>query len=169
MKQVFGASMFALMLLGGVVATAYAQSNESSIGSDQVHEKSIRALYDRFEDAWNRHDTKALGAMWAIDGDHQEPDGRMVKGRAEVEALLAKQHATVFAKTEITLKIKDVWFMTADVALVDGFYSVNGIRDPKGNELPTRSGHLTAILMRERGEWAIAASRLMIPAGLPWK
>jgi len=161
--------MFTLMLLGGFVVTAHAQSNESSIGSDQVHEKSIRALYERFEAAWNRHDAKALGEMWALDGDHQEPDGRMVKGREEIEALLAKQQASVFSKTELTLKIKDVWFMTADVALVDGFYSVSGIRDPKGNELPARSGHITSVLMRERGEWLIAASRLMIPAGLPWK
>ena len=152
-----------------VPASLRAQSNESSIRYDQENEKAVRQLYNAFEDAWNRHAVDDMANHWALDGDHQEPDGFVAKGREEIRALLNKQHSSVFKTTVLDLSITAVWFITAEVALIDGTYSVAGIIDPNGNELPPRNGHLTAILLKERNEWAIAADRLMIPAPLPWK
>ena len=87
----------------------------------------------------------------------------------EVRALFAKQHEVVFAKTKLTLTVASVWFISEEVALVDGSYSITGIVDPKGTEIPERKGLLTSVLLKEKGKWWIAASRLMIPAPLPWR
>lgn len=83
--------------------------------------------------------------------------------------LLTKQHESVFKSTILDLTIKSVWFVTGNVALVDGSYSLAGILDPEGNQLPAREGDLTSILIFEKDRWWIAASRLMIPAPLPWR
>jgi hypothetical protein len=107
--------------------------------------------------------------MWALDGDHQEPDGHHAKGRAAVQALLQRQHETVFKKTTLDLTIDSVWFITAEIALVDGRYQISGIRAPNGAEIPARKGLLTSILLKEGDTWSIAASRLMIPTELPYK
>ena len=146
-----------------------AQSNESSIRYDQENEKEIRKVYNAFEDAWNEHKVDTMADMWALDGDHQEPDGRHAKGREEVRALFHKQHETVFKNTFLDLSIDAVWFIEANIALVDGSYSLAGVVAPDGTEIPVRKGHLTAILLKETKQWWIIASRLMIPTTLPYK
>ena len=137
--------------------------------SDWMNETAIRKLYEEFNAAWNRHDVKTMAKMWAIDGDHLEPDGRVAKGRGEVETLLANQHKSIFKDTKLALTIDSVWFISSTVALIDGSYELSGARMPDGKELPARKGHLTSVLMYEDSKWWIAASRLMIPIPLPYK
>jgi len=62
-----------------------------------------------------------------------------------------------------------VWFVTADVALVDGTYVVLNAHDPNGQQLPPRKGLVSSVVIREEGTWLVAASRSMIPIPLPWR
>lgn len=161
----------ALVALGATVSmlapsVALAEKNEASA---MTAEKEVRALYQTFTEAWNRHDVNALGSMWIPEGDHLEPDGRGVRGQSSVADLLKEQHASVFKKTSLALKIDSVWLVTADVALADGTYEITGIVAPDGSAVPKRAGHLTSILVRKDGKWWIAGSRLMIPTALPYK
>lgn len=169
MKRLVGT----LALLSVTLASpSWAQDPPSNIGgirSDLAKESAIRELYNEFMAAWNRHDAGELAKMWALDGDHVEPDGRHADGRDAILDLLTKQHASVFKKTQLTLGIQDVWFVTEHVALVDGSYEIAGIVAPDGKELPPRKGSLTSILLLEKDKWWIAADRLMIPAPLPWR
>jgi len=153
----------------GGVDDAKSPSNVGGMRGDQQAEAVIRELYAQFETEWNRHDGEAMAAMWTIDGDHIEPDGTVAKGRHEVGALLVKMHATVFKESKLALEITDVWFLTQDVALIDGDYTASGLKFPDGTPIETREGHVTAVLMKERGKWWIAASRLSIPIKLPYK
>lgn len=159
----------ALLLLVAGTASAETKSNIGGMRQDEKNESKIRALYDNFETFWNNHDVASLADLWTIDGDHIEPDGTEADGRDAIKELLAKQHDSVFKTTMIDLAIADVWFVTADVSLVDGTYTVGGVRGPDGSEIPPRKGHYSAVLIQERGEWAVAASRLMIPTQLPYK
>lgn len=158
----------AAVTLGGR-GDATAPSNEGGLAGDVANERVIREIYDNFVQAWNRHDVAALAAMWAIDGDHFEPDGTVAKGRDAVQKVMGRAHSTVFAKTRLNLSVADVWFISEGVALVDGGYEISGIQTPDGKALPSRRGHLTAVLIHEQGKWWIAASRLMIPTDLPYK
>jgi len=165
---VSGALAGLLMLVSA--GTGWPQSNEGGLESDRRNEKVVRDLYDGFATAWNHHDPAALGGMWAIDGDHLEPDGTVAKGRDAITRLLKRQHETVFKNSEIDLTIADVWFLGGgDIALVDGDYQLTGAVLPDGTALPARKGHLTAVLLYENGRWWIVASRLMIPVALPYK
>ena len=148
---------------------ASSPSNVSSIRYDQRNEELIRKMYADFVAGWNAHDAQAMSGLYTHDGDHVEPDGTIAKGREGVQTLLAKQHASVFKTSQLELKLDDVWFITADVALIDGTYNLAGARLPDGTDLPTRTGRITAVFIKERGDWAIAASRLMIPTTLPYK
>jgi uncharacterized protein (TIGR02246 family) len=156
------------LLVLGSLQLPFAQTDESTT-RDRANEKVIRDLYKRFAEAWNRHDVDALGAMWAIDGDHIEPDGTHVDGRQAVSLHLKRQHDTVFKQTHLDLSIAEVWFVADTVALVDGGYELTGVRTPDGDALPARRGHLTSLLLEEGGKWWIVASRLMIPTELPYK
>lgn len=148
---------------------AFAKAPPGAPKSDVVSDAAIRKLYDEFTTAWNRHDAPTLARMWTLDGDHVEPDGNAAKGRDQIEAMLTKQHGSVFSATRLTLSIDQIWFVTGDVALVDGTYEVDGIKNPAGQDVGARKGHLTAVFLKENGRWWIAADRLMIPAALPWR
>lgn len=138
--------------------------------TDLQNDTKIRELYKEFVDAWNRHDFEAMKALWTIDGDHQEPDGTVAKGREEVGKLFAKEHMSVFKNSHIRLTIHSVWFITADVALVDGSYELVGVQDQHGKPVAPRRGSLTSILLDEPGVgWRVAASRSMIPVPLVWR
>ncbi len=157
------------VLLCALPAHAERMSNVGGASTDLENEKVIRKLYADFAAAWNKHDVAALTKMWALDGDLLEPDGTSAKGRSAIADHLQQQHDTVFKQTTLALTIADVWFISDSVALVDGGYGISGIRTREGTELPKRSGHLTAILIKEDGTWWIAASRLMVPTTLPYK
>jgi uncharacterized protein (TIGR02246 family) len=168
-KATLGITVAALLVLVSA-GVGWPQSNEGGLSSDVKNEKVVRGLYDDFAMAWNHHDAEALGNMWAIDGDHLEPDGTVAKGRDAVTKLLKRQHETVFKDSELDLTIDDVWFMAdGHIALVDGGYQLTGAALPDGTPIPPRKGHLTAILLHESGKWWIVASRLMVPTALPYK
>ena len=137
--------------------------------SDLVQDATIRKLYAKFTEAWNRHDAKAMASFWTIDGDAMEPDGSHAKGKTEVEKLFTQEQTTVFKDTHLTLTIDTSWFINADVALIDGTYELTGVRDQQGNEIPIRKGHLTSVLVGENGNWQVAASRATVPVPLPYK
>ena len=163
----------ALLCVAGTVGaqsgTPRARPGAGGPRSDLVNDEAIRKLYADFTAAWNAHDAHKLASFYTIDGDTVEPDGVAAKGRDEVERHFADEHAAAFKSTEIKLTVNTVWFISADVALVDGTYAVLGAVDPNGEPLPTRKGLLTSVLLKEHGSWYVAASRSMIPIPLPWR
>ncbi|MFQ5478593.1 MAG: YybH family protein [Candidatus Binatia bacterium] len=169
MKQLTLVVAVVLAVVCAGAGLASAESNEGGISSDLKNEKVIRNIYNDFIEAWNRHDWKTMGDMWTLDGDQQDPDGRIAHGREEITALLKKQHETVFRDTKLDLTVDGVWFIKGDVALVTGDYSLQGVVAPDGTKLAPRGGFLTSILLHERGKWQIVASRLMIPTPVPYR
>ena len=163
----------ALLCVAGTAAaqtaTPKAKPGAGGPRSDLVNDEAIRKLYVDFTAAWNTHDAKKLASFDTIDGDTVEPDGVTAKGRDEVEKHFADEHGAAFKDTEIKLTVDSVWFISADVALVDGTYVVLGAVDPNGQPLPARKGMLSSVLLREHGTWHVAASRSMIPIPLPWR
>ncbi len=160
----------ALIVAGALLpATGAHAFGVAAPSSDVENEKIIRANYVKFVDAWNAHDTRAMSVMWAIDGDHIEPDGTVAKGRHEVADLFAKQHVSVFKNSKLDLTIESVWFISQFVVLIDGSYTLSGIQGLDGTPITDRTGHLTSIQILEKKSWWIAASRLMIPTSLPYK
>ena len=163
----------AVLCLAGTVGaqnpTPKARVGAGGPRSDLVNDEEIRKLYTQFAAAWNAHDTKKMASFWAIDGDTMEPDGVTAKHRDEVEKHFAEEHSGPFKNTELKLTIDSVWFAGADVAMVDGTYMVVGAVGPNGQALPPRKGLLTSVLIKEDGQWHVAASRSMIPIPLPWR
>src|ERR1051325_9222268 len=70
---------------------AAGKSTGASPKEDIKSELDIRKLYEEFQANWNKHDAKALAKHWSVDGDHVDPDGRVAKGRPEVEKLLDRK------------------------------------------------------------------------------
>jgi uncharacterized protein (TIGR02246 family) len=132
-------------------------------------ESEVRQRYAEFTTAFNRHDPAAMAALWSAQGDHYEPDGSFAEGREAVRKLFEVSHNTGFKEATITLDIDSVWMITPSVALVNGFYAVQGVRGPDGTPIDIRRGHLTSVLLLDEGQWWVAASRATIAVPLPWR
>ena len=168
MRRLLIATACCLGLAFGVTR-AWTASNEGGISTDLKNEKLVRAMYEDLIDAWNRHDVPAVARLWAIDGDHLEPDGTVAKGRDAVTKLFTRQHESVFKESTLDMNLQDVWFHGDNLAIVDGSYELKGAKLPNGTEIAPRRGHFTSVLLYEDGRWQVAASRLMIPTSLPYK
>lgn len=152
-----------------ILATGPALAQAASAPDDSPTTMEVRALTDRFVEAWNRHDPAGLAALWTDDGDYAEPDGRTVHGRAEIEKLFALEHGSVFKKSELHLVVERVRSVADGVVVADGTYELFNATDPVGRPIGTRTGYFTNILVKQGDGWKVSASRLMLPATLIWR
>lgn len=158
-----------LIFLLLVSTAAFGQRGPEPKGEPTGEEAAIRETYKQFVAAWNRHDAKAMASVWAVDGDHMEPDGRTVFGRDEVQKLFAIEHATVFKKSELHLAIEHVRMTTNDVAVIDGTYELFGATDTRGNPIGLRAGYFTSVVVKGKDDWRVSANRLFLPQVLIWR
>jgi uncharacterized protein (TIGR02246 family) len=140
-------------------------SNESDLAA-------IKKNGAAFSAAWNKHDVKALAALWAKDGDLIDPWGVTSVGRENVEKFFAEQHngAGKLAKSTYELKADSVRFITPDVALEDWQVVLTGLSDKDGKAMGPMMHHVVLVWKKEGGKWEIAAARPGMPeamAGAP--
>jgi uncharacterized protein (TIGR02246 family) len=87
--------------------------------SQQTEEHAIRAIMDRFIDAWNQHDAKAFAALFAEDADFTNVRGMGASGRAKIETFHAPLFATIFSKSHQEHTDIKARFLRPDMAAVD--------------------------------------------------
>jgi uncharacterized protein (TIGR02246 family) len=80
-----------------LIVLALAVSALSATQADD--ENAIREMQSRWDDAWNRHDVKALGALVAEDVRFVNVAGQVLTGRGEFEALQARTHVMQFKES----------------------------------------------------------------------
>jgi uncharacterized protein (TIGR02246 family) len=156
MKTILVTSILLLGLPGGV-AGAKAQAGD---------EAAIRKVFADFAEAWGRDDAKSMASHWTVDGDLINPQGRRANGRAEVEKLLADEHATVFKGTHITFSEGTIHFVKPDVAVFTTDYEIPGAHGPNGNEM-TAKGIVTSVMVKKNGKWWTLSARPMVPLANP--
>lgn len=116
----------------------------------------INQTLKRFEDAWNKHDAKAMSLLFAEDADFTNVFGTTYHGRAEVEQVHATLFSTFFQETDATFFETKVRFIKPDVAAVDATWGMTGAKDAQGNPWPNRKGLMNLIMTTERDNWVIA-------------
>jgi uncharacterized protein (TIGR02246 family) len=154
-KVLMGVVLF--VVAGSVVVFA------NGMGEEDV----IRARHDEFVAAWNRHDAKALAAMWADDGDLINPAGVHAKGPAEIEKFFEREHATMMKDTTYSGTVSQIRFIGSDVTVVDVDATVTGIKAEDGSEQPPMVHHVTWVAAKRDGIWKAIAARPCVP--VMWK
>ena len=129
--------------------------DEKSTANRVADEAAVRDLYQQLMDSWNRGSGEAFAAAFTEDGDLVAFDGTHFKGREEI----APFHQELFDKwlkgSRLVGKVKDVRFLSADVALMHavGSTAMRGRSEPS----PERDSIQTLVAIRQDGEWRLAA------------
>jgi uncharacterized protein (TIGR02246 family) len=118
-----------------------------------------------FQAAWNRHDSKALAALWAKDGDLIDPWGVTSVGRDAVEKFFTEQHtgAGHLAKVTFDFKHEDVRLIGTDAALSDWQVVLTGLTGPDGKAMGPQFQRVVVVSAKEGGKWRFAAARPGLP------
>ena len=123
-------------------------------------ETPIRALVQKYVDAREARDPKAVEALFTEDADQLVSDGVWRKGREVlVKGTLASSQASGGKRT---IAVQSVRFLSADVAIADGRYTLAGT-----NGAPAREMWTSIFAVRKGGVWKIAGIRNMLPAAQP--
>ena len=132
--------------------TAAATAQEPS-----ADETAIRQVVQRYVNAREASDPKAIETLFTPDADQLVSDGTWRKGRDVLVKGMLESSRKNPAKRSIT--VESVRLLTADVALADGRYIQKGQAGGKDREMWTAIN-----LKRGVDGWRIAAIRNMLPA-----
>jgi len=132
-----------------IAAVAHSQSRLGAIGD----EAAIRKILDARNDAYNKHDAKALAAAYAPDADLVTGTGRLVLGRAEIEKNYVENFSGVDRNAVVTTESSKIRFLTSDVAILD----LQGVTT--GRTDGAVKTHATWVYVKRNGEWMVVAIR----------
>jgi len=114
-------------------------------------DKDLRDIVQKYLDARERRDAKAVGALFTADADQLVSSGEWRRGRdAVVNGTLASSDSNAGRRTIV---VESTRFVTRDTAVVDGRY-----------ELGERKMWTTFVMTRTPAGWKIAAIRNMLPS-----
>jgi uncharacterized protein (TIGR02246 family) len=116
-------------------------------------EKAIRAAAEQFVVAFNKHDAKAVAALWAVDGDYLDETGTLGTGRDAIE----KYYADYFAaehEAKISLEVDAIRVLGPDTAVEDGSAAVTAT--PHAAPI---LGRYTVVHVKRDGAWQMASVR----------
>jgi uncharacterized protein (TIGR02246 family) len=116
--------------------------------------------------AWNKHDAKAVAAVFTEDADMITADGRLISGRAEIEKSLAADHGGALREASLQVLKEPVRFPTPDVAVSDAEVQIAGVAGPDGAKMPPMTLMVTNVWKKTDGNWLVFASR-HYPKGSP--
>jgi uncharacterized protein (TIGR02246 family) len=147
--------LLAVFVLAGMVVCGplFAQAPRSAPGDNTA----IREVVQKYVDAREARDPKAIEPLFTADADQLVSDGTWRKGRDELVRGMLESSRKNPARRTIT--VESVRMLSPDVALVDGRYTQKGQAGAKDREMWT-----TLTLRRESNGWRIAAIRNMLPA-----
>jgi uncharacterized protein (TIGR02246 family) len=137
-----------------VIATTWATA---AAQQPTTGETAIRAVIQRYVEAREAEDPKAIEPLFTADADQLVSDGTWRKGRDELVKGMLESSRRNPARRTIT--VESIRLLAGDVALVDGRYTQKGKDGAQDREMWT-----TITLKRGADAWKIAAIRNMLPA-----
>jgi uncharacterized protein (TIGR02246 family) len=117
----------------------------------------------RFVAAWNAHDAESLGTLIAADADWVTASGLRLRGRADIQQYLAKEHETWARRTNMRVVSVHVRPLAADSASVFMEWELMERKETGGAS--ARRGNNLFVVTRSEAEWIIVAGQVArVPA-----
>ena len=150
--RLIAASFVALALFGG--SAGQTGGDRANTAKDDA---AVRDVVRQYVDAREARDPKAVAALFTADADQLVSSGEWRLGRDNVVSGSLASSAQSAGKR--TIDVERVHFVSTDVAIADGRYSITGMGE--GND---RRMWSTFVMVKSSGSWRIAAIRNMLPA-----
>ena len=122
---------------------------------------AIKQAGANLDAAYNRRDAKAFSELFLDDADFQWHTGDLLKNRKEIEQYFTNSFKVMPADYRHITTFQRIRFLKPDVAIADGTVVI-AREGAAENEKPILSVLFTCAGQKIKGQWRIAAIRLML-------
>jgi len=124
-------------------------------------ESGIQSVLNDFAKAWNEHNAKVFSLVFTEDADCTNVMGDSFHGRRAIEEKHKPLFKTTWAQSTLTIVKSKTRFIKPDVAAVDAWWTLDGLKTPDGKERDGRSGLLNVIMTLHYDNWMITVMHNM--------
>lgn len=134
-------------------ATARAQAQ---VQGSEADSKAIKEAFAEFYEAFSRHDAHAVAMTFAEDADFTNMAGAHNHGRKEIEDHFARVFAGNLKDARRTDTVRNIRFVTPEIAEVDADTVITGTKAADGSEVAPRKGLMVTTMTKQGGRWYIS-------------
>jgi uncharacterized protein (TIGR02246 family) len=128
------------------------ETTQSAGTQAQGVEPSLDAALKKFNEAFNRFDTKQVAACWTEDGTLITPTGELGKGRSGVEAAYRHDVDTILAGTKSRFTVTSARRLGAELAFLDLDHELQNFKMPNGST-GTMTIHVVILAKKSGSGW----------------
>jgi uncharacterized protein (TIGR02246 family) len=128
-------------------------------------EQAVRQIEHQWDEAWNRHDAKALSALLSEDVDFVNVMGAWFKGRTEFEQRMVQTHRGPFRTSKRKTTEIAVKFLSPIIAVVLARWEMSGLHNADGTPRDPWEGIITRVVQKIGTEWTVVAAHNVDVAG----
>ncbi len=144
---------YLITLTVGVCLVAFSMTVMANQAEDEA---AIRELMDQLYSVYNKHDEKAMAALW---GDTCIQYTRETKGQAAIEDLIAG----IFDRHQRSIQTNILEelgfaFLTPDVVLMRQKVEFTNRYNADGSPAPTRRALVAWVIVKKDGKWLLSAA-----------
>jgi uncharacterized protein (TIGR02246 family) len=148
------AALIIFFLLLPSSARLPAQTQPNTADADLT---SIKQVVAGCSEAFNRHEAHATASLFAEDSDFTNLRGVNRHGRKDIEQVFVTLYAGALKNAQRTGTVKNVRFLTPEIAVMDDLWEITGSTTADGSENPVRKGVFNWVLTKVGGQWRITA------------
>jgi uncharacterized protein (TIGR02246 family) len=148
--SVIGVLAFSVALAG--CSPAGANGAAAAGGSTSADSAAISQLAQTYATAYNRKDVAGVAATYTDDAVALQSNGKLVKGRADLTAYLAKDTATW---GKVTITPNEPAIISGNIGYGSGTSSI-AVPGPSGQTLSIPGAYIV-VVRKDAGAWKIAA------------
>lgn len=149
MKKFRSILVAAALLAAVAIGLVLAQDKPAAPAPRPDDEKAIREVSEAIARAFEKGDAAAFAAFFTEEGEYQDEDKDIIRGRDA----LTKSYAAFFAKRpelKVESKIDKIRFLGKDTAVEEGTFTVTA----KGT--PPNASKYSTLYARQDGKWMVA-------------
>jgi uncharacterized protein (TIGR02246 family) len=151
-----------LVFLGFSMAVSNPVASQNPDKKQSVDIGAIKHAAAELDAAYNRRDAVAFSEIFLEDADFQWHTGTLLKDRKEIEEHFTNAFKNMPADYRHITAFQRIRFLVPDIALSDGTVVI-ARKGAAENEKPYLSVLFTCVGQKVKGQWKIAAIRLMLP------
>lgn len=126
-------------------------------------DQMLREISSEFWEHWNKHDVKAMAAMFNDEASYLSLAGKLESGKKEVEKSFREEHESALKEANASSELKSIQFVARNVAILDEEVEITGMKNPDGK---VSEGLMklfsSSILMKKTGKWWLAGRRAWV-------
>ena len=148
------------VVLAALLLTSAACAMSSALIASPVSQEddaAIKQLVTNFANTFSSHDAHAVAQFFTVEAVYSTGGGPdTFHGQKAIEDHLAPLFVAGLKTIIMKISVRDVEFVTPNVAIVNSDVDLSGLKRPDGTDAPAPVGFFDWVVVKQNGRWLIA-------------